>query len=48
MYRYVFEKEKNISEKQIYQGFMDFNNELKMKLQESKKEEKAKNNIDDF
>lgn len=47
MYRYVFEKDKNISAKDIYQEFLD-DEELKMKYQESKKDEEAKNNIDDF
>lgn len=48
MYRYVFEKDKNISAKDIYQEFLDVDEELKMKYQESKKDEEAKNNIDDF
>ena len=48
MYRYVFEKDKNITAKDIYQEFLDVDEELKMKYQESKKDEEAKNNIDDF
>ena len=48
IYRYAFEKDKNISAKDIYQEFLDVDEELKMKYQESKKDEEAKNNIDDF
>ena len=48
MHRYVFEKDKNISDKEIYQEFLDVDKELKMKFQGSKKDEEAKNNIDNF
>ena len=48
MNRYVFEKDKTITDREIYQEFQDFDNELKKKFQGLKKEEDAKNNIEDF
>ena len=44
----MFLKRTKISAKDIYQEFLDVDEELKMKYQESKKDEEAKNNIDDF
>ena len=48
MNRYVFEKDKNISEKDIYQEFLDIDKELKIKFEGVKEEEEAKNNIEGF
>ena len=48
MNRYVFEKDKTITDREIYQEFQDCDNELKKKFQGLKKEEDAKNNIEDF
>ena len=48
MPRYVFEKDKNISEKDIYQEFLDIDKELKIKFEGVKEDEEAKNNIEGF
>ena len=48
MDRYVFEKDKKITNRDIYQEFKDFDEELKKRFEEEKKEEDAKNNIEDF
>ena len=48
MDRYVFEKDKKITNRDIYQEFKDFDEELKKRFEEEKKEEDAKNKNKDF
>ena len=48
MDRYVFEKDKKITNRDVYQEFKDFDEELKKRFEEEKKEEDAKNKNKDF
>ena len=48
MDRYVFEKDQEISDSEIFQEFQDFEKILKQKFEGQEKKEDSKNMIDDF